>query len=392
MVNNLKYDYIFAGGGMAALSMAYHLNNSTLRGKSILIIDRDAKNTNDHTFCFWEKGDSVFEPIVIQKWNNVWFHGTDNFSELMPLADYNYKMIQGIDFYKFIFESINKNPKITFLQADVLEILASQNPKVVTSKGSFEAAEYVFDSIYRPKYNKPKHNNLNQHFMGWVIETEKPFFKVDEPTLFDFRIEQKNEFRFIYVLPISPQKALIEFTIFSDNLIEKEEYDFYLKDYIEKILKIDNYQIKEDEYRISETEFGIVPMSDEKHEMFPSPKIVRIGTSGGFVKASSGYSFDRTQSFLQKIVKAIENNKPLPNKINDSWKAYLDSVLLNVMAKKRTNQAEIFTLLFKKNGAPQVMKFLSEHSSFFEDIRLMNTVPKLPFIISAYKVLFSKIT
>lgn len=386
----MTYDYIFAGGGMAALSMAYYLNSSTLRDKSILIIDRDQKNTNDHTYCFWESGESVYEPIVLKKWNKVWFHGTAHFSALMPLEAYHYKMIAGIDFYKFIFEAINKNPKIEFLQAEVFEIIPDEQPIVITSKGSFEASEYVFDSVFRPKYDEPKNNNLMQHFLGWVIETEKPFFNTDEPTLFDFRIEQKDEFRFVYVLPISSQKALIEFTIFSDNLIKKEEYNYYLKNYIENTLKINNYQINANEYQISETEFGIVPMSDESHNMFPADKIVKIGTAGGYVKASSGYSFQRSQLFLQKLVKALEKKQELPNQINNKWKAYLDSVLLNVMAKKRTNQAEIFTLLFKKNGAPKVLKFLSEETNLFEDITLMNTVPKLPFIKSAIRVIFNK--
>ena len=68
-----EFDYIFAGGGMAALSMAFYLNQSSLRDKSILIIDKEIKNTNDHTYCFWEKGQSAFEPIICQKWNKMQF-------------------------------------------------------------------------------------------------------------------------------------------------------------------------------------------------------------------------------------------------------------------------------------------------------------------------------
>lgn len=386
-----SYDYIFAGGGMAALSMAYYLNASTLRDKSILIIDRDEKNSNDHTYCFWETGSSVFEPIVAHKWNQVWFYGTENFSALMPLNSFQYKMIHGIDFYRFVFGTINKNPNIKFLKADISEILLDENPKVVCSEGVFEAREYVFDSIFRPKYDKPSHNNLMQHFLGWVIETDRPYFKLDEPTLFDFRIYQKDEFRFVYVLPISPKKALIEFTIFSDNLLQKDEYNFYLKNYIENTLKIEGYQINVNEYRISETEFGIVPMSDEKYETFPADKIVRIGTAGGYIKSSSGYSFQRSQLFLQKLVKAMEAKQALPSQINNSWKAFLDAVLLNVMAKKRTSQAEIFTLLFKKNGAERVMQFLSEETNLIQDIKLMNTVPKMPFIKAAMVEIKKKI-
>ncbi len=388
----IQYDYIFAGGGMAALSMAYYLNNSTLRYKSILIIDRDKKNTNDHTYCFWEKGDSPFEEIVSQRWNKMWFHGTEKFSELLDLEDLNYKMIRGIDFYNFVISKLKKNPNITFLQADILKISDENVVKVTTSIGEFEAVELVFDSIFRSKYNNSKYNNLLQHFKGWVIETENPVFKIEEPTLFDFRIEQKNELRFVYVLPINQSKALIEFTIFSDNLLSQKEYDFYLKNYIENTLKIANYCIKTNEYKIDATEFGIVPMSDEPMEIMPSEKIVRIGTSGGYVKASTGYSFQRTQVFLRKMIKLLENGDFKTEKINTTWKAYLDSVLLNVMLKKRAPQDQIFTALFRKNKTATVLRFLSEESTFWQDIKLMNTVPKLPFIKSAFIELFKKIT
>jgi lycopene beta-cyclase len=50
-----KYDFIIAGGGLAGLSLAYYMNQTVLREKSILIIDQDTKTKNDRTWCFWEK-------------------------------------------------------------------------------------------------------------------------------------------------------------------------------------------------------------------------------------------------------------------------------------------------------------------------------------------------
>jgi lycopene beta-cyclase len=135
-------------------------------------------------------------------------------------------------------------------------------------------------------------------------------------------------------LPYSKNKALIEFTIFSDNLITDAEYEFYLKKYIEETLKVGEYEIKMGEYEISETEFGIIPMSDEIHEVSPMPKVIRIGTSGGYVKASTGYTFQRSQRFLQNLVVSLQTNSMISNgmKLN-TWKGFLDTVLLNVIFK-----------------------------------------------------------
>lgn len=413
------YQYIIAGGGMAGLSLAFYLDKSSLRDKKILIIDREEKNVNDHTWCFWEIGVSPFEEIIFKKWKGVWFYGTENFSQFIDLQDYTYKMIRGIDFYEYIITILKKNVNVTFLQANIEGIEAvcgdhwdaqsdsgivtvggdtphglnvSNSPIVKTDKGDFVATEMVFDSFFRSKYNNPKQHNMLQHFKGWVIDTDKPVFKIDEPTLFDFRIDQKDELRFVYVLPYSETKALIEFTIFSDNLIAHEEYEFYLKKYIEETIKVGDYQIKEGEYQISETEFGVIPMSDEKHEISPMPKVIRIGTSGGYVKASTGYTFQRSQRFLQNLVKTLEVDKNVSNgmKVN-KWKSILDTILLNVMLKKRTPQDGIFTYLFKNNKASRILKFLDEDTSFLEDLLVVNSVPKLPFIKAAWQVLSKKI-
>ena len=121
------YQYIIAGGGMAGLSLAFYLNQSDkLRNKSILIIDREEKNVNDHTWCFWERSKSPFEEIIFKKWQGVWFHGTKNFSQFLDLQEYTYKMVRGIDFYEHIITQLKQNPNVTFLQANI-EVVGKDN-------------------------------------------------------------------------------------------------------------------------------------------------------------------------------------------------------------------------------------------------------------------------
>lgn len=376
IVTQNSFDYIIAGGGLAGLSLAFYLNESRLQNKKFLIIDRDEKNKNDHTWCFWETENGAFEEIVFRRWNSVWFHGTRGFNEKLDLGEYVYKMIRARDFYEFVISRLGAN--FTILQA---EISAIENGFIKTNKGEFTAKEFVFDSFTRKSYDNPKYRNLFQHFRGWLIETDKNIFDETAPTLFDFRVEQKNECRFIYILPFSAKKALIEFTVFSDNLLEQSEYDFFLKKYLSDVLKIENYDI-------NEIEFGVIPMSDEPHEQFPEKKIIRIGTSGGYVKSSTGYSFARTQERLKNLVAALEKNCQ-PRIANRRWKLYLDSVLLDVLKKKAHSADDVFTALFSRNEAEKVLRFLDEKSTFAEDLAIMKTVPLAPFTKSAMQVLFS---
>ena len=216
----ISYDFIIAGSGMAGLSLAFYLNQSTLHDKKILIIDREIKNQNDHTWCFWEKEENPFESIIYRKWSNVWFYGTNDFSEFLSLDNYAYKMIRAVDFYQFILSQINENESFSFLQAEILSV---ENDVVKTNKGEFSADKFVFDSFTRKTYDNPKYQNLWQHFLGWVIETEAEKFKPNEPTLFDFRVEQKNECRFAYILPFSPKKGLRPAELLRPRLVALEE-------------------------------------------------------------------------------------------------------------------------------------------------------------------------
>ncbi|MGC2239060.1 MAG: lycopene cyclase family protein [Pyrinomonadaceae bacterium] len=378
-----SFDYIIAGGGMAGLSLAFYLDESRLRERKILVIDRAAKTANDHTWCFWEKSESAFEEIVFRKWKGVWFHGTRGFSEILDLNDYEYKMIRAEDFYKFALDKLKANPNFTLLQADILKI---EDGIVKTDKGEFAAKEFIFDSSTRKAYDNPKYQNLRQHFKGWLIETEKPIFEPDKPTLFDFRVEQKNECRFAYILPFTERQALIEFTVFSGNILPDDEYDFYLGKYIAEVLQIEKY-------KILETEKGVIPMSDEPHDAQPAPKIIRIGTAGGYVKPSTGYSFERTQRRLKNLVASLETNTSAiqsPKSKIQNWKSYLDSVLLNVLLTKKHAADDVFTQLFSKNKPAQVLKFLDEDTSLAEDLAIMQSVPLAPFTRAAMATLLKK--
>lgn len=367
---------------MAGLSLVFYLNESNLRDRKVLVIDRSEKKTNDHTWSFWEKEKSAFEEIVFRRWNKIWFHGTRGFSENLSLKEYKYKMIRAIDFYEFVKAKINLNPNFSFLQAEISEV---ENGIVKTDLGDFAAKEFIFDSFTRRNYDNPKYQNLWQHFLGWTVETEEAVFDETSPTLFDFRVEQADECRFVYILPFSKTEALVEFTIFSDNILEEKEYEVNLRNYFLEILDLKNF-------KILETEKGVIPMSDEPHEEFADEKTIRIGTAGGYVKPSTGYSFKRTQRRLQKLVESLSKEQIPKNKFqNKKWKSYLDSILLNVLRTKKHPAADVFSYLFKENNASQVLKFLDEETSFTEDLRIMQTVPIAPFTKAALQTLLKKL-
>ena len=60
-----SYDYIILGAGCAGLSLLMRMIGSNqFNDKKILLIDKEQKNKNDRTWCFWEKDKGLFDPVV----------------------------------------------------------------------------------------------------------------------------------------------------------------------------------------------------------------------------------------------------------------------------------------------------------------------------------------
>lgn len=365
------YDYVIAGGGLAGLSLAFRLNRSGLRDRRVAVIDRAEKSANDHTWCFWSDRSSEFDEIVFHKWKSLWFHGPAGSSKLLEIGEegLEYRMIRASDFYAFVIAEIAKNPAFDVVQAEIAEV---SDGEVFTDRGIFTASDFVFDSVTLNSYDDPADHNLLQHFLGWVIETEDEVFDPSAATLFDFRVPQHDDCRFIYILPESRRRSLVEYTVFSGSLLDRAEYERELSSYIRERLCPNGF-------RTVEEEFGVIPMSDTFHHTRPSPKVVRIGTAGGFVKPSTGYSFTRTQERLAAIVAGLETSGDVSVPATGAWKSMLDSVMLSVLESGSARPADVFDALFTGNPPGRVLRFLDERSGLLDDLKVMRSVPLAAF-------------
>ena len=385
--NNI-FDYIICGGGMSGLSLAYQLSLSTLSDKKILIIDPERKTKNDRTWAFWEKIDNPFDQILFKKWEKVKIVDSHKKEKNYNLEEYNYKLLRGIDFYDFVNTHLNKFPNIVFCLDKVENIAENTDNVVVTTSNNHKfTAQYIFDSTFKLNLESKKHQNLLQHFKGLVIETKDNLFEKDIPDMMNFGVPQKeSECRFMYVLPFAKNRAIIEFTVFSEKLLSEKEYDQSLFEYIEKDLKLTDYKILEEE-------FGVIPMSDIETQDIVSKRIIRIGTAGGATNPATGYTFSNTQKKLKKIVRTLEKGEDNFEKESLWQKRHLiyASTLLNVIKENRHPMAEVFDQLFAKNPISQVFKFLDGETTFWEEIKIMWSTPKIKFGMAFFAVILKKL-
>lgn len=382
MENKNHFDYIICGGGASGLMLIRALCfDPFFDKKKILLLEKESKNTNDRTWCFWEEKESDWESILYKSWDFADFKaaGVDKSINLNP---YKYKMIRGIDFYKKIYEELAQKSNITLINQEIVDVVDKKNHGLVRTKNESYIGDKVFSSLPNNLHleNKNKFPVLNQHFIGWFVKTEHPIFKPDTIQFMDFDLPQKGNTRFMYVLPFSENEALLEYTLFSEDLLENEEYETAIKDYLS--------QKNAGEFSIEDREQGAIPMTAYPFWKSNTPNIMHIGTAGGWTKASTGFTFQKTMRKTNEVVAFLKQDKALNTLIQKNRFWFYDLLFLDVLSKHNEKGHLLFSLMFKENKTDRIFKFLDEQTSFLEEIKIMMSFPAGLFVKALWKRMF----
>jgi len=372
------YHYIFTGSGLSALMTVYEMILSgKFVDKTILLIDENLKKSNDRTWCFWDNS-TQFDEIVSKKWNVALF-ADENFRRNLDLKPYQYKMVRGLDFYNLIFDLISKQDNIHFANQKVIDFEELGNHCIVKTETQNYTCNKIFNSIYNPNLVKgqTKYPLLQQHFIGWFIKSKEEVFDKNAATFMDFSVEQRGNTRFMYVLPTSSTEALLEYTLFSKDLLSKEEYENEIQNYIQKLGITD--------YEIVEKEQGNIPMTSYKFWKQNTKNIINIGSVGGWTKASTGYTFKNTTKKSKALIEFLSKETDFRkfHKMDKFW--FYDLLFLDVLFKNNELGSKVFSSLFKKGNPTLIFKFLDEETRFWEDLQVIWKCPKGLFIRALFR-------
>jgi lycopene beta-cyclase len=238
-------------------------------------------------------------------------------------------------------------------------------------------ARWVFDSVGLDSSHATSAPAAHLDFLGLHVECNTDTFDPGTVTLMDFRTDQSAGVSFMYVLPTSTRRALVERTTFvvagsGRGNTAGLRHEEHVRAYLQTPLGAENF-------RVVGREVGTIPL--ESHPRTAAVgSLIPIGARAGMVKASTGYGFERIQRHSEAIASRLcQGRSPDDAAPIRRWNRALDDALLRVIRDEPARAAEILAVLLRRNPAQRILAFLDEDASLRGQFRLFATLPLAPF-------------
>jgi len=368
-----KFDYIIVGAGCSGLSLAYEMNVKNLfNDKTCAIIDKRKEFNRDKIWSYWNIYEHSFYDCLINKWDKFCVKKNQN-EIILDCENFQYQSIDSQKFYKKILDNLNSNKNIKLiLNKSVDKIYENKDEAIVQCSDEIFRTDIIFNSSLDNKTTKE--SELFQHFYGCEVVFDENVNLPEYPIIMDFNCNQDSWVHFFYTLPMGKNKIFIENTwISNEKSFAFERYIAEINYYIQNNL---NYKKK---YKTNYSEIGSIPMFHFQNNM-KYKKLINIGTAGNLTRKSTGYTFLNIQKSVKQIVINISKKQNIKESSVSLKYNYLDNIFIKVLLEKKGSMYEVFFDLFKKNKTKDIVKFLSNTSNWFEDLRIILSMPKLIFI------------
>lgn len=377
-----QYDITIIGLGNAGSQVLLAmLENDSFKDKKILVLDDFNSDSLEKTWSYWEQGTGKWDHLVSHEWQLGAFK-TGRVDLNFDMNPYRYKQLKSRDVIAYAKKELFNSTNATLVESNVDQVIEKDDTAIIHTASQIFKSALVLDSrISKGFFTDTKSVKLNQHFLGWVIETNSNVFDPSRFVMMDYQMRDPGTTSFTYILPFSKNKALIEFTYFSPDIVPTKTYENFLKSYLKTHLQIEDYSI-------TATEQGNIPMSTYRFEQHHTPLIHKIGTAGGWVKPSTGYSFKRTEKKVAQLIHNYVSGVPLiTGMVCKKFRLY-DDIMLDVLNNHNRRGHLLFQNLYKNNPITRIFAFLDEETTFKEELKIMLPLTSIPFIKSFFKKLF----
>jgi len=380
------YSHLILGAGASGLSLAWYLLEAGVEGP-IALVDRRATYRNDRTWCFWDVEPTPFNDLATHAWP-LWSVIDDRgFAADRGSGRYRYLRIRAIDFYRRALDRLASDDRVDLYLDEPIHArrVLGDRVEVETPNGPIRG-RLAFDSARPPAHlaeSSPAGRvALVQHFLGQTVRASGPVFDTDRPILMDFRVDQRDGPRFVYVLPLSPDVALVENTYLFPAPVSASRHRIEISEYLGKWFGLGAFEVIEEES-------GRIPMTVGRPRSEPGSPLVPIGLAGGAARPSSGYAFLRIQRQTRRLAETIAAGRttepPEPGRVAPRKYDFLDAVFLQALADRPADAPRLFARMFDRVEPDALVRFLADRGRPRDDARLIASLPKRPFLGAALR-------
>jgi lycopene beta-cyclase len=259
----------------------------------------------------------------------------------------------------------------------VLDVSTGRERPVIETSAGTHAASTVFDALGPGspllRGQAPGEVELVQSFLGWEVELEAPRFDPQLATLMDFRDDGRRGLRFLYVLPFSPTRALIEDTSIGRATVPPAERRELLEQELRGPLGVARWQVRHEER-------GRIPMTTAAFALGHGPRVHAVGAAAGAIRPSSGYAFSRIQRHCTQVARAYARGEQIPTRLGARRAAALDAIFLRALDAEPERFGEVFLRLAAGVPGDTFARFMTDDTTASEDARVIAALPKAPFL------------
>ena len=313
---------LIVGGGLSGCVLAYRL--SLIQDPPpFLLLESKPELCGNHTWSFHQSDLSEgnfkwIHPLISKTWNQQ----TVRFPDYQRNFRQPYHSIVSQDLAKKIQQALGDrvrfNVKVKSLSQRSVTLA---NGETLNAKTIIDARGISPELLTRCGYQK---------FVGIDVELDQPH-TLENPIIMDATCEQRDGYRFFYVLPWSPTHLLIEDTRYSDTSdIDQSEYESEIVQFCTSR----GWKIKS----ILRTESAALPVpfvSEDRPTSLSGP--IAIGLRGNFFHLTTGYSLADSVKTAELIAREISGQL--------DWNSETIRTTLQEQHSKIQKQGQYFGLL-----------------------------------------------
>ena len=359
-----SFDIAIIGGGNAGLTLAKNLSDHRA-AKNIAVIEPTHPREKHANWCSWhhEENLSNYQDAIKGVWDS-WSIIDDKTNIKHNSSEYKYACIDSALYLSCIEEKL-RTSSIKIIRDSVEKIKIKKNNKreLQCENNTYEAL-HVYDS--RPP--EIKDDSLRQHFLGIEYKLHNNQ-NIDAPILMDFRVDQACGLHFIYALPFSDNRLLVESTVISRKFNEKKWYRNQIKQWIKhRNLKVN---------KIISEEVGAISQERCSHK---NKYAKAIGARGGAVRLSSGYAFHNIQEQVKLLANNIASDNYNTSNVISNRIHFMDNLFNKVLINNPERSSELFLSTACHLTGKEFAEFMLNKANILTWCKVIMSMPKINFM------------